>query len=72
VIGVVYLFNSVVLMTLLLRMVLQSMADAIDYFKRKVDFLGQQIEKVQQVGRDKSSIRSGKWINLVRLLWGFL
>jgi len=35
----------------------KTLEDAIDYFKRKVDFLGTQIDKVQHVGREKSGIR---------------
>ena len=40
---------------------LQTLEEAQDYFKRKVEFLSTQIEKVQQVGREKSGIRQGEW-----------
>jgi prefoldin alpha subunit len=36
----------------------KSLEDALDYFKRKVEFLSTQIEKVQQVGREKSNVRA--------------
>jgi len=36
----------------------KSIEDALDYFKRKVEFLGTQIEKVQAVGREKSTVRA--------------
>jgi prefoldin alpha subunit len=35
----------------------KTIEEAVDYFKRKVEFLGTQIEKVQLVGREKSGIR---------------
>jgi len=36
----------------------KSIEDALDYFKRKVEFLSTQIEKVQSVGREKTTVRS--------------
>lgn len=36
----------------------KNLEDAKDYFKRKVEFLTTQIEKVQSVGREKSSVRA--------------
>jgi len=35
----------------------KTIAEAQDYFKRKVEFLTTQIEKVQNVGREKSTVR---------------
>jgi len=35
----------------------KTIAEAQDYFKRKVEFLTTQIEKVQTVGREKSTVR---------------
>ena len=40
------------------------MEDAKDYFKRKVEFLIVQIEKVQAIGREKSTVRAGNLIQL--------
>jgi hypothetical protein len=48
---------------------LQTIEDAKDYFKRKVEFLIVQIEKVQAVGREKSTVRSGKFHRFIGS-WG--